>query len=92
MLFVLFVCILTIGMTWLVSYKRQELFTLREHLGQPTIILVGFVLIIMFCAVLLCVCKVRHDLLGVLTWIGGYYTLLVSRCYIASPFSKTTAL
>jgi hypothetical protein len=41
------------------------------------------------------------------TWIGGYYTLLVSRCYIfrfkgqwfllkgeasAEPFNKTTAL
>jgi hypothetical protein len=30
--------------------------------------------------------KSWNHVLGVLTWIGGYYTLLVS------PFSKTTAL
>jgi len=32
-----FACVLTISVTWHVSYKRQELLILREHLGLPPV-------------------------------------------------------
>ena len=40
-------CILIIWVTWQVSYKRQELLTLREHLHSPP----EFALLLVFCAV-----------------------------------------
>jgi hypothetical protein len=38
--------VLTLWVTWRVSYKRQELHTLREHLGSPTWFLCCFYLYI----------------------------------------------
>jgi len=59
-----------IWVTRRVSYKKQELLTLREHLSSSPVFLVGVVLLIflVFCDVLLCVftfwlpcCDVHYD-------------------------------
>ena len=66
LIYVLFICglvlfansgvqhVLTIWITWLVFYKRQELLTLHEHLGSPLDLLAGSMLLIfsVFCDVL----------------------------------------
>jgi hypothetical protein len=44
--------VLTIWVTWWVSYKRQELFTLREHLG---FMICEFLIFLDFCIECFCV-------------------------------------
>jgi membrane protein YdbS with pleckstrin-like domain len=52
-----YISFLTVWVTPQVSYKNQELLTLREHLSTPPVFWWGSVLLIIlvFCVVLLCV-------------------------------------
>ena len=49
--------VLSIGVTWRVSWNRQELLNIHEHLNSSPIFLRGSVLVIflLLCVVLLCV-------------------------------------
>jgi hypothetical protein len=47
--------VLYIRVTWRVSYKRQELLTLRELLCSPSVFWWGPVIFLVFCIVLCCV-------------------------------------
>ena len=43
--------VLTIWVTWWMSYKRQELLTLREHLGSSRFLICEFLIFLDFCIV-----------------------------------------
>jgi hypothetical protein len=69
-LFMLFVFVaynvLTIWVAWRVSYRRQELLTLREHLSSPQFVGVRVAHLFCFCVVLLCVFTLWVPYCGVL--------------------------
>ena len=62
---------LYIRVAWRVSYKKQQLLTLRDHLSSPPFFGVyfgGVLIFLVFCVVLLCVftfrgpcCDIRYD-------------------------------
>jgi hypothetical protein len=62
----------TIWVSWQVSYKRQELLTIREHLHSPPV-LGGSVFIIFFCVLFFFVMCVMCEILPIFMDLVLYY-------------------